>query len=55
MRFHQHLPNMVHVYLLTSLHDAIWFMNIHEQREPYLEDADENAYLFFLNNISSHK
>ena len=27
-RFHQRLPNMVHVYLLTSLHDVIWFMNI---------------------------
>ena len=22
------------VYLLTSLHDAIWFMNIHEQNHP---------------------
>ena len=21
--------------------------------EPYLEEADENSYLFFLNNISS--
>jgi hypothetical protein len=27
-RFHQRLPNMVHVYLLSSLHDVIWFMNI---------------------------
>ena len=34
MRFHQHLLIMVHVYLLTSLHDAIWFMNIHEQNHP---------------------
>jgi hypothetical protein len=23
------------VYLLTSLHDAIWFMNIHEQNHPW--------------------
>jgi hypothetical protein len=29
--FHQRLPNMVKCLFTDVIHDAIWFMNIHEQ------------------------
>jgi hypothetical protein len=32
--FHQHLPNMVQRLFADVIHDAIWFMNIHEQNHP---------------------
>ena len=31
--FHQRLPNMVKRLFADVLHDAIWFMNIHEQNQ----------------------
>ena len=53
MCFHQHLPIMVHVYLLTSLHDAIWFINIHEQiTHDFWLWADENSNTPLIRNIS---
>ena len=32
--FHQRLPNMVQRLFADVIHDAIWFMNIHEQNHP---------------------
>ena len=32
--FHQRFPNMVHRLFADVIHDAIWFMNIHEQNHP---------------------
>ena len=32
--FHQRLPNMVQHLFADVIHDAIWFMNIHEQNHP---------------------
>jgi hypothetical protein len=32
--FHQRLPNMVQRLFANVIHDAIWFMNIHEQNHP---------------------
>ena len=32
--FHQCLPNMVIRLFADVIHDAIWFMNIHEQNHP---------------------
>ena len=32
--FHQRLPNMVQRLYADVIHDAIWFMNIHEQNHP---------------------
>ena len=32
--FHQCLPNMVQRLFADVIHDAIWFMNIHEQNHP---------------------
>ena len=32
--FHQRLPNMVKRLFADVIHDAIWFMNIHEQNHP---------------------
>ena len=32
--FHQRLPNMVQRLFADVIHDAIWFMNIHEQNDP---------------------
>ena len=32
--FHQSLPNMVKRLFADVIHDAIWFMNIHEQNHP---------------------
>ena len=33
--FHQRLPNMVQRLFADVIHDAIWFMNIHEQNHPW--------------------
>jgi hypothetical protein len=32
--FYQRLPNMVQRLFADVIHDAIWFMNIHEQNNP---------------------
>ena len=32
--FHQRLPNLVQRLFADVIHDAIWFMNIHEQNHP---------------------
>jgi hypothetical protein len=32
--FHQRFPNMVQRLFADVIHDAIWFMNIHEQNHP---------------------
>ena len=32
--FHQRLPNVVQRLFADVIHDAIWFMNIHEQNHP---------------------
>ena len=32
--FHQRLPNMVQRLFADVIHNAIWFMNIHEQNHP---------------------
>ena len=32
--FHQRLPNMVQRIFADVIHDAFWFMNIHEQNHP---------------------
>jgi hypothetical protein len=34
-QFHQRLPNMVQRLFADVRHDAIWFMNIHEQNHPW--------------------
>jgi hypothetical protein len=34
MSFHQLLPNMIQRLFAVVIHDAIWFMNIHEQYHP---------------------
>ena len=33
--FHQRFPNMVQRLFTDVIHDAIWFMNIHEQNHPW--------------------
>ena len=33
--FHQRFPNMVKRLFVDVIHDAIWFMNIHEQNRPW--------------------
>ena len=33
--FHQRFPNMVQRLFADVIHDAIWFMNIHEQNHPW--------------------
>ena len=33
--FHQRLPNMVQRLFADAIHDAIWFMNNHEQNHPW--------------------
>ena len=33
--FHQRLLNMVQRLFVNVIHDAIWFMNIHEQNHPW--------------------
>jgi hypothetical protein len=32
---HQRLPNMVKRLFADVIHDAIWFINIHEQNHPF--------------------
>jgi hypothetical protein len=41
--------------ILTQNMDITWEGDTTDQKldEPYLEEADENSYLFFLNDISS--
>ncbi len=50
----QRLPNMVQRLFADVIHDAIWLMNIHEQKYPWFLAIYARIYIYIYKSIHAN-